>query len=142
MAKKYKQIKEVIKEEKIKKYNWKDKLILVCEDTETSNMYFKAALKKTNASVLWAENGKEAVEICEKNKDIDLVLMDIRMPEMDGVTATRIIKEKRRNLPIIIQTAYFYQNEKENSYDAGCDEFITKPIKLSYLLANLDKYLS
>ncbi len=126
----------------LKKYDWKNKVILVAEDTETSNMYFKAALTRTQAHIIWATNGNEAVSICKKEKNIDLVLMDIRMPEMDGVTATKKIKKLRPNLPVIIQTAYFYTYEKERSYEAGCDEFLTKPTKLDVLLTSIDKFIS
>jgi len=126
----------------VKKYDWKNKVILVSEDTETSNMYFKAALTRTNADIIWTTNGNEAVNICKKEKKIDLVLMDIRMPEMDGVTATKEIKKLQPNLPIIIQTAYFHTNEKERSYEAGCDEFLTKPTKLEILLKSIDKFIS
>lgn len=142
MADMYKKIKKVKKEEPIKKYNWEGKTILVSEDTETSNMYFKAALKKTYANTIWTYNGKEAVEKCKENENIDLILMDIRMPEMDGITATKKIKKLRPDLPIIMQTAYFYNNEKERGFSAGCIEFLTKPIKLNVLLKTIDKYIS
>jgi len=137
----YQKIRKV-KQEKIKEYNWENKVILVCEDTETSNLYFRAALIRTNAKVIWADNGEKGLKICQERDDIDLVLMDIRMPKMDGITATREIKKIKKHLPVIIQTAYFFINEKENSYEAGCDEFITKPINLSDLLNTIDKFIN
>ncbi len=122
-------------------YDWKKKVILVVEDVDTSNMYFKAALHRTKAKVLWAENGKDAVKFCKSNKDIDVVLMDIHLPKMNGFEATKEIKKFRKDLPVIIQTAYVLSGEEAKSYEAGCDEFITKPIKFKKLLSTIDKYL-
>lgn len=127
-------------QDKSKIFDWVGKTILIAEDVETSNQYFKAALTKTNASLLWALNGKEAVQIFKKNK-VDLILMDIHMPKMNGFEATKKIKEIDKSVPIIIQTAYILSGEEERSYDAGCDEFKTKPIKFIDLLTIVNKYL-
>lgn len=123
-------------------YDWSDKVILVAEDTETSNMYFKAALKRTKVNILWASNGREALEIVKKNLNkINLILMDIHMPEMNGFEATREIKKIKKDITIIIQTAYVLSGEREKSVEAGCDDFITKPINFKKLLSTVEKYI-
>jgi CheY-like chemotaxis protein len=124
-----------------KEYSWKGRTILVVEDNETSNIYFEAALRKTHAHLLWAKNGIEAVKQVETNGSIDLILMDINMPKMDGIEATRIIKHLKPNLPVIIQTAFVLSGEEKKSHEAGCDEFITKPIRLKHLLDSIDRYI-
>ena len=88
------------------KGRWKGKVVLVAEDVDTSNMFYKAALSKTGVSVIWSENGSQAVAECEKQQQIDLILMDIHMPEMNGLEATQKIKEIRPDVPIVVQTAY------------------------------------
>jgi hypothetical protein len=124
-----------------KEYSWKGRTILVVEDNETSNIYFEAALRKTHAQLLWAKNGVEAVKQVETNGSIDLILMDINMPKMDGIEATRIIKHLKPDLPVIIQTAFVLSGEEKKSHEAGCDEFITKPIRLKHLLDSIDRYI-
>jgi len=123
------------------KYDWSDKVILIVEDTETSNRYFNAALKKTNATILWAKDGLEGVEIAKKNEKIDVILMDIHMPFMNGFEATREIKKIRKDAVIIIQTAYVLSNEREKSFEAGCDDFIAKPINFKELLEVINRYM-
>ena len=126
-------------QKKNKIYDWTGKTILIAEDVETSNQYFKAALSKTNANLIWAVNGIDAVELFKNNK-VDLVLMDIHMPQMNGFEATMKIKKINKSVPVIIQTAYILSREEERSYEAGCDEFIAKPIKFKELLTLVNKY--
>ena len=123
-------------------YSWEGKSVLVVEDNETSNIYFEAALRKTKANLIWAKNGIDAVEIIKNDESVDLILMDINMPKMDGIEATRIIKELRPEIIIIIQTAFILSGEERLCQDAGCDEFITKPIRLKYLLDTINRYLA
>ncbi len=123
-----------------KNYDWSDKIILIAEDVETSNRYYKAALSRTNAKLLWAKNGKEAIDLVKKNKKIDIVLMDLHMPELNGFKATRKIKDLKKDIPIIVQTAYILAGEEEMSYEVGCDEFLAKPIKFNTLLSTIEKY--
>ncbi len=115
--------------------------ILVVEDNETSRYYYEAALKKSNATTLWAKNGLEAVSFFERNPDVELVLMDLNMPEMDGFEATRLIKKLNPNVPIIVQSAFILSGEEMKSFEAGCDEFLAKPIRLNQLLEIIEKYL-
>lgn len=121
--------------------NWESKLILVAEDVDTSNMFFAAALRKTKAKVLWAKTGTEAVELARKHPEIDVVLMDIHMPGLNGFEATREIKKINRDISIIIQTAYTLSGEKEKGYEAGADGFITKPIKYLELIKTIKQHI-
>lgn len=121
--------------------DWSAKTILVVEDEEVNRYFFKTALGMTNANVLFAENGWEGVAMTEKYKEIDCVLMDIRLPGIDGYEATRHIKKTRSNLPIIAQTAYALSNDRLKAFDSGCDEFISKPIKIGNLFDVLSKYI-
>ncbi len=115
-------------------YDWTDKVILVAEDENSNFELVKAILSKTNALVVRAKNGKEAVNICFENRQIDIVLMDIRMPEMDGYEATKKIKSVKKELPIISLTAYAMADDREKSLNAGCDDYLAKPIKPQELM--------
>lgn len=123
-------------------YSWKDKTVLIVEDNETSNIYFEAALRKTNANLIWAKNGLDAVNLVKSNSHVDLILMDINMPKMDGIEATRIIKESYPEIIVVVQTAFILSGEERLCQEAGCDEFITKPIRLKYLLDTINRYLA
>ncbi|MFA8433148.1 MAG: tetratricopeptide repeat protein [Marinifilaceae bacterium] len=103
------------------------KIILVAEDTESNFLYINEVLKRTKAKVLWAQNGKQTLDYFRKETQIDLILMDIEMPELDGYNATQSIKEKKPSLPVIAQTAYAMKEETDKMLQAGCDAFITKP---------------
>lgn len=105
-------------------------------------MFFDAALSRTESELLWAKNGKEAVDIIEVSKDVDVILMDIRLPIMDGCEATRRIKKSHKEIPIIAQTAYALEGDRERIMDAGCDDYLAKPIRFEELLSTIDKYLA
>ena len=121
--------------------NWKDKVILVVEDIDTNKIFFDAALRKTNAKILWAIDGKEAVEMFSQNK-IDLVLMDLQLPIMDGYTGTREIKKLNPDIPIVAQTAHVMSGEREKCMEAGCDDYLAKPIRLQILMDTLSRFLN
>lgn len=123
-------------------YSWSGKTVLIVEDNETSNIYFEAALRKTQAVLLWAKNGLDAVEMVKNNNQIDLILMDINMPKLDGIEATRVIKSLNPEIIIVVQTAFILSGEERMCQEAGCDEFITKPIRLKYLLDTINRYLA
>lgn len=123
-------------------YNWKGKTILIAEDDKSNYILLDRALAKTNAHIIIVENGKDAVKTVKSNPGtIDLILMDIRMPEMDGIEATQLIKEYKQDIPIIVQTAFTMSSEKEKSFKAGCDDYISKPINIKELYSTLCKYL-
>ncbi|MFH0735681.1 MAG: ATP-binding protein [bacterium] len=114
--------------------------VLVAEDEEINFLFLELVLKKMNLNIIYAKNGKEAVEICKANIQIDLILMDIKMPVMDGHTAAKKIKEFRPGLPIVAQSAYASLQEREN-YGSVFDDYLVKPIMLHTLNETILKYI-
>jgi two-component system sensor histidine kinase/response regulator len=125
----------------IPSYTWKDKVILIVEDDEVNFKFLEAVLQDTTVTILHASDGLQAVELCRSISKIDLVLMDIKMPEMDGFEATRLIREFNQKVPVIAQTAFVLENELSKCIDAGCNDQITKPIDIKEFFEKLDKYL-
>lgn len=123
-------------------YKWIDKTILIAEDEQANYFYIEEVLKKTNARLIRATNGKEAVKEVKKNQKIDLIIMDIKMPEMDGYEATKQIKTFNKDIPIISQSAYAMPSDIEKGYLLGINEYITKPVQPNKLLSILSKYLN
>jgi len=109
------------------------KSILVAEDEEFNFILIETLLSGASYKITRAVNGREAVDLCKANPDFDLVLMDIKMPVMDGYEATRQILEFRPHLPIIAQTAYSTEADKQRALDCGCCDFISKPFKAKTL---------
>jgi PAS domain S-box-containing protein len=109
------------------------KSVLIAEDEEANFFYIKELLTKTNANIYHAWNGRDAVEYFTNNK-VDLVIMDIKMPEMDGYEATRQIKKISNKIPIIAQTAYAMADDRSKALDAGCDYYVSKPINKQIFL--------
>ena len=122
-------------------YKWPDKKILIAEDEETNFIYLNTVLAKTNAKIFGARNGLEAVEAVRENPDINLVLMDIKMPEMNGIEATRIIKSMNKDIVVIAQTAYTMEEDRIMYQRAGCADYLSKPITKRTLLKTLARYL-
>lgn len=131
--------KEVFTEED---YQWADKIILVAEDIELNFMYINELLDPTGAVIIRAENGKKAVDYCVSNNKVDIVLMDILMPVMNGYEATRQIKAFNKEIPIIAQTAYALTEDRGKALAAGCDDFIAKPISRDELLRKMNKLIN
>ena len=111
------------------KYKWPGKKILIVEDDPISSQLFNILLEKSGSELISANNGLEAVRICQRDSGISLVLMDVQLPVMDGYTATMKIKQMRSDLPVIVQTAYVYEQEEEKCLNAGFDGYLTKPIE-------------
>jgi len=122
-------------------YDWSNKTVLIAEDVDDNFLFLKTFLRKTKINVLWAKDGREAIEMCQDNDKIDIVLMDIRMPFIDGYEATRKIKVFRPKLPVIAQTAYALNSDYQKVFDSGCDEYITKPILGKILFQKMKKFL-
>lgn len=122
-------------------FRWENKKILIAEDVDINYFLLVEALKKTKANIIRAVNGKEAVELCKK-ESFDLVLMDIRMPEMDGIEATREIRKFNPTIPIIAQTAFGDENDIQRIVAAGCNAHISKPINLKTFLSVIKKYIN
>ncbi len=117
------------------------KKIMVAEDEEMNRMLMSEILAETGAEIIWAEDGGQAVEIAKSRTDIDLILMDIKMPVMDGYEATRAIREFNKDIIIIAQTAYALSDEKEKTIKAGCNYYLTKPLNISLLMKVLGGFL-
>jgi CheY-like chemotaxis protein len=121
--------------------DWSDKTILIAEDEEVNFIYLQTALIKTNVNIIRAHNGEEAVDLARVNPGIDLILMDIKMPKMNGIEATRAIKSFRGDLTIIAQTAFAMEEDRQNCYSVGVDDFLAKPVRYKLLFDTLGKYL-
>jgi PAS domain S-box-containing protein len=114
--------------------------ILITEDEEAVDTYLSVVFRNIGREILHAENGLEAVEICRNNTDIDLILMDIKMPELDGYEATREIRKFNKDVIIIAQTAYALEGDREKTIEAGCNDYISKPIRIDKMMEILGKY--
>ncbi|MFK5959196.1 MAG: PAS domain S-box protein [Lutibacter sp.] len=116
--------------------------VLIAEDEIYAYEYLKVLLNNLKCTLFHAKNGIEAVEICKANPELDLVLMDVKMPKMDGYEATRKIRKFNKNIYIISQTAYALQGDKEKALEAGCNAYITKPIKKNVLINLVSTYMN
>jgi signal transduction histidine kinase/CheY-like chemotaxis protein len=121
-------------------YDFKEHTILIAEDIDFSFLYIEAVLRRTGIKILWAQNGKEAIEHVKSNSDIDLVMMDMHMPIMNGYEASEVISGLRPELPIIAQTAFVLPEDVKKCYAAGCTGYLAKPIRKEQLLNTLAEY--
>jgi len=119
--------------------NWSNHTILVVDDVRQNYLYLKGLLIHTRAKILWVRNGKEAVDICYENKDIDLILMDIRMPVMDGFEASKLIKKYNPDISIIAQTAFSSSDDRKKCLENLCEGYLAKPINYKDLFSILNK---
>jgi CheY-like chemotaxis protein len=115
----------------------KAKKILIVEDDISSRLYLNKILEKTGAIILNAIDGKEAVDTVKNDKDIDLILMDIQLPVMDGYEAARAIREFHKEVTIVAQTAYSLSGDRETIISSGFDDYIIKPIFPKQLIEKL-----
>ena len=122
-------------------YNWRGKAILVVEDDHINYSYLDALLKPTKAKILHAEKGEEAIVLCQDSTFINVVLMDIRLPGMNGLETTKKILSFRKDLPVIAQTAFAAESDKLAALEAGCRDFIAKPIRANEMLEMIKKYM-
>lgn len=122
-------------------FEWNSKTILIAEDEPANFLFIEKIIKPTQASIIRAENGNDAYQFAIENNEIDLVLMDIYMPGMDGFEAAEKIKVQKPDLPIIAQTFYEHQIDRDKMEQAPFDAFIRKPININKLLAILEKHL-
>ncbi|PKP16882.1 MAG: hybrid sensor histidine kinase/response regulator [Bacteroidetes bacterium HGW-Bacteroidetes-22] len=122
--------------------NLTGKLILVAEDVPVNFQFLKATIEKTGAEIIWAKNGKLAVERALEEPHPDLILMDLKMPEMNGYEATKLIKKQLPEIPIVAQTAYSLDGDRQKSIEAGCDDHIAKPIQTNELFRILSTLLT
>ena len=114
--------------------------ILIAEDDEISYLFLEEILKENKHHVHWAKNGLEAVKIAREVRDIDIILMDIKMPELNGYDATRLIREFNKTIPILMQSAFVSPDDKKKAYKLGCNDFISKPVDRNELINKTIKY--
>jgi len=124
----------------LKEVQMKNLKILIVEDDEVSYLLLKRTIQKIGKEVLHAITGVEAIEACRSNPDLDLILMDIRMPIMDGCEATRQIRQFNKDVIIIAQTAYAFAGDSEIAIEAGCNDYISKPINMTLLFELIKKH--
>ena len=122
-------------------YNWKGKTILLVEDEVTNMKLLTVVLNQTGAAFLCAVNGKEVRDHYNRIDQVDLVLLDVRLPDASGWELARELKALRPGLPVIVQTAFAMAGDREKSLDAGCNDHISKPIKKEQLLKMISEYL-
>ncbi len=115
--------------------------ILIAEDDETTFEYLDIVLEEIAGKIIHARNGKEAIKLCKENPQLDLVLMDIKMPEMNGYEATREIRKFNRKLPIVAQTAFALVGDSDKALEAGCNDYISKPIDRIELMKLIQKLM-
>jgi CheY-like chemotaxis protein len=118
-----------------------EEIVLLVEDEFSNYLVVKEYLSNTQIQLLHAHSGYEAIEIARQDNRIKVVLMDLRMPQMDGFSATRHIKSIRPNLPVVAQTAYFYNNLQEQSADLGFSGFLIKPFSQKQLIDTINLFL-
>ena len=126
---------------RLKDFNWTGKTLLLVEDEEVNYLYINELLINTGINLLRVVTGEEAINICQSTLIIDLILMDMRLPGINGFDATRLIKRIRREVPIVAQTAYAMENEKKHCIEAGCDHYMTKPFDQDTLFDVLSNFL-
>ena len=114
--------------------------LLIIEDDPTSTMFVSIVLKDISGEILTAVNGVDGLNICRKNPDIDLILMDIKMPQMNGYEASKQIRTFNKEVIIIAQTAYGLAGDREKAIEAGCNDYISKPINRIELMEMINKY--
>jgi CheY-like chemotaxis protein len=122
-------------------YSFYGKSILIVEDVEDNFLLLKEILDETNANLLRASNGKEAIKIARQNKSLNLILVDIQLPDINGYKVTKQIKSFYPKLKIIAQTAYGLSGDREKALDAGFDDYISKPIIRKTFLDLINKYV-
>lgn len=123
------------------KYEWEGKTILIVEDDISSTFYLKEILDETGVDLLFASDGGQAVKLVSEHPELDLVLMDIQIPILDGYATTIEIKKMKPELPVIAQTAYALLDDREKCMNAGCDGYLSKPIDPMKLLETLAPFI-
>jgi CheY-like chemotaxis protein/two-component sensor histidine kinase len=126
----------------LKKGDLSDAVILVAEDDDNNYLYLEEILLDKKLKIIRAKNGQEAVRLCKTHPEIELVLMDIKIPLLDGLEATKEIHKFRKNLPVIAQTAYAFLNDREKALNSGCVDFLSKPFEKELLYTKIIEQLN
>ncbi|MFW5879641.1 MAG: response regulator, partial [bacterium] len=122
-------------------YNWKDKVILIVEDEEVNQLFLEAIMQETQVKSIKAFTGEQAIELCKSINKIDLILMDIKLPGIDGITAIKEIKKINPRIPVIVQTAFTDNDNKNKCFQVGSSDYISKPINIELLLSKVNHLL-
>lgn len=119
----------------------KEILILIVEDESLNSELLEVLLKRKKISYLLAVDGLEAIEMFKKHPEIDLVLLDIKLPNLNGEAVLIKMKELRPDVPIVVQTAYVFEEDKKRFFDIGCDDYISKPLNKELFYEILSRWL-
>jgi len=120
---------------------WKNKIILIVDDIKINYILITRQLRKYGASFVWLKDGTEVVKYVQSKKQVDLILMDVRMPNLNGVDATIVIKKLNPKIPIIMQTACVMGDDCDKLEDSQCDDIIYKPIIAEKLIEMINKFI-
>ncbi len=123
-----------------REYNWESKKILIAEDEDSNFHFLEAILKKTKAKIIRAVDGVKFLEIINEIKDIDLVLLDIKMPGINGFNAIKVVRQQKITIPVIAQTAFNQPEDKQMCLDSGCNDYLSKPIDKDLLLTKIARF--
>jgi len=123
------------------KIEWENKTIVIVDDVEINFILLREQLRKTGTNFVWLKDGEEIVDYVKSNKYLDIILMDVRMPSMNGIDATKIIKKIDSSIPIIMQTACVMGDDCDDIEDSGCDDIIFKPIIAEKLINKISKFI-
>jgi two-component system, cell cycle response regulator DivK len=121
--------------------DWHDKTILIVEDIPSNYQLLAAYLSRTGANIIHTLNGMPVLEILKENKDIDLILMDLQLPDINGIEITKMIRKEDETIPIIAQTAHALAIDRERCIKAGCNDYIAKPIRKQDFLNIVKQYI-
>jgi len=122
-------------------FDWSDKTFLIADDEELNRIFIRECIEKTGCNMIFAKNGREAIDLFVQNNNIDIVLMDMKMPEIDGYEATKLIKQHNSSVIVIANTAYALQNDEAKCIEAGCDNYIVKPFTNKEIIELICKYI-
>jgi CheY-like chemotaxis protein len=122
-------------------YNFNGKKILVVEDEEINWLLLKDMLEETGAIMRWAGVGQEAIDLVASGEKFDLIIMDVKMPIVNGYEATRQIKKMDNTIPIVAYTAYAMPEEEQRCREAGCDDYLSKPVEMKDIYRIVSKYI-
>jgi PAS domain S-box-containing protein len=134
-------LKSILKDQLTGPINWSSRKCLLVDDNKDVLIYLNRILMDTGLKVLMARSGVEAIEIIKNTPDLDVVLLDMQMPEMNGIEATKLIRVIRKELPIIAQTAFIFEDDKDIILEAGCDACLIKPIRKEHLLTVMSSFI-
>ena len=134
-------VKTVLRTKSAKDYNWEAYTVLIVEDDSINFKVIEAMLRNTKIKIIHADNGLKAIDKVRTEPKLDLVLMDVHLPELSGLEATKIIQGINQRLPIIAQTANAMSEDKDKCIEAGCVDYISKPIDMNELFSKVSKYL-